>query len=54
MTAITGSEAFQKRAQTTGLIPLKPDSIDGMLAYMQRERERWATLVTEIGLAGSQ
>lgn len=54
MAAITGSEAFQKRAATTGLIPLKPDSIDGMLKYMQSERERWGTLVSQIGLAGSQ
>lgn len=54
MAAITGSEAFQKRAATTGLIPLKPDSIDGMLKYMQTERERWGSVVTQIGLAGSQ
>ncbi len=54
MSAITGSDAFQKRAATTGLIPLKPDSIAGMLKYMQSERERWGALVTQIGLAGTQ
>jgi len=54
MAAITGSEAFQKRATNVGLIPLKPESVDGMLKYMQSERERWGTLVNQVGLAGSQ
>ena len=53
MAAITGSDGFQKRASTVGLIPLKPDSIDGMLAYMKAERERWSNLVTHLGLAGT-
>ena len=53
MAAITGSEAFQKRATTVGLIPVKPDTVDGMLAYMKKERERWSALVTQLGLAGS-
>ncbi len=54
MAAITGSEGFQKRASTTGLIPLKPASTADMLKYMQSERERWGGVVTQIGLAGSQ
>ena len=54
MAKITGSESFQKRTATTGLIPLKPDSVEGMLKYMQSERERWGTVVTQVGLAGSQ
>lgn len=53
MAKITGAEAFQKRAATTGLIPLKPDTVDGMLKYMKSERERWGGLVTQLGLAGS-
>ncbi len=53
MAVITGSEAFQKRATTIGLIPIKPDTVDGMLAYMKKERERWSALVTQLGLAGS-
>ncbi len=53
MAAITGSEAFQKRATTVGLIPVKPDTVDGMLAYMKKERERWGALVTQLGLAGT-
>lgn len=54
MAAITGSDAFQRRAATTGLIPLKPTSTADMLKYMQAERERWGTVVTQIGLAGTQ
>lgn len=53
MAAITGSDAFQKRATTVGLIPVKPDSVSGMLAYMKKERERWSALVTQLGLGGS-
>ncbi len=53
MAAITGSDAFQKRATTVGLIPIKPDSVSGMVAYMKKERERWGALVTQLGLAGS-
>ncbi len=53
MARITGSEAFQKRATTVGLIPLKPDTAEGMKKYMQVERERWGKLVTDLGLAGS-
>jgi tripartite-type tricarboxylate transporter receptor subunit TctC len=53
MARITGSEAFQKRATTIGLIPLKPDTVDGMKKYMQVERERWGKLVTDLGLAGT-
>lgn len=53
MAAITGSEAFQKRATTVGLIPFKPDTVEGMLAYMKKERERWGALVTQLGLAGT-
>lgn len=53
MAAITGSEAFQKRATTVGLIPIKPDTIDGMIKYMKAERQRWSALVTQLGLAGS-
>ncbi len=53
MAAITGSESFQKRATTVGLIPVKPDNVGGMLAYMKKERERWSALVTQLGLAGT-
>ena len=54
MNRITGDKAFQKRVSDIGLMPLTPRSIEEIRQYMNRERARWGSVVTELGLAGSQ
>jgi tripartite-type tricarboxylate transporter receptor subunit TctC len=53
MKRITGAAAFQKRVADLGLMPLDPRSIEEIERYIKGERDRWSSVVTQLGLAGS-
>jgi tripartite-type tricarboxylate transporter receptor subunit TctC len=54
MTTIMSDAEMQKRAANIGLLPLTPPSIEETQKYLAGEREKWGSLVRQLGLAGTQ
>jgi tripartite-type tricarboxylate transporter receptor subunit TctC len=54
MKRIMAAPEMQQRMANMGLIPIDPPSIAETERYIRSEREKWKTLLTAIGLAGSQ
>jgi tripartite-type tricarboxylate transporter receptor subunit TctC len=54
MTRIMSDKEMQTRAANIGLLPLDPPSIEETQRYLASEREKWGSLVRQLGLAGSQ
>ena len=54
MTKIMSDPEMQKRAANIGLLPVNPTSIAETQKYIASEREKWGTLVRQLGLAGTQ
>jgi len=53
MKKIMGDPEMKKLASNIGLIPMDTPSIDGIEQYFKTEREKWGTLVRQLGLEGS-
>jgi hypothetical protein len=45
---------MQAKATTIGLLPIIPPSIADTQKYLVAEREKWGSLVKQLGLEGSQ
>jgi tripartite-type tricarboxylate transporter receptor subunit TctC len=54
MKRIMATPEMKKRASDIGLLPIDSPSIDGIRGYIRSEQEKWGSLVTRLGLAGSQ
>jgi tripartite-type tricarboxylate transporter receptor subunit TctC len=54
MKRVTGTPEFQKKIADIGLMPVATPSIDEIRNYIRSERARWSTVVTSLGLEGSQ
>lgn len=54
MTKIMSDPEMQAKATTIGLLPIVPPSIADTQKYLASEREKWGTLVKQLGLEGSQ
>jgi tripartite-type tricarboxylate transporter receptor subunit TctC len=54
MTKIMSDPEMQAKATTIGLLPIIPPSIADTQKYLASEREKWGSLVKQLGLEGSQ
>ena len=54
MTKIMSDPEMQAKAATIGLLPITPPSIADTQKYWASEREKWGSLVKQLGLEGSQ
>ena len=54
MTKIMSDPEMQAKATTIGLLPIVPPSIADTQKYLASEREKWGSLVKQLGLEGSQ
>ena len=54
MRKIMSTPEMKKRALDIGLLPLDSPSTDGIRTYIKSEQEKWGSLVTKLGLGGSQ
>lgn len=54
MTKIMSDHEMQAKATTIGLLPIIPPSIADTQKYLASEREKWGSLVKQLGLEGSQ
>jgi tripartite-type tricarboxylate transporter receptor subunit TctC len=54
MQTIMSDAEMQSRAAKIGLLPMTPPSIEETEKYIAGEREKWGSLVKQLGLAGSQ
>ena len=54
MKRILAAPDIQQRIASLGLLAHPTPSIDGVQQYMRAEREKWGSLVKNLGLAGSQ
>jgi tripartite-type tricarboxylate transporter receptor subunit TctC len=54
MTKIMSDPEMQAKATTIGLLPIIPPSIADTQTYLAAEREKWGSLVKQLGLEGSQ
>lgn len=54
MKTIMADPEIKGRITTLGLIPFDSPDEAGMRAYLRSEREKWGTLVGQLGLAGTQ
>ncbi|MCC6777880.1 MAG: tripartite tricarboxylate transporter substrate binding protein [Hyphomicrobiales bacterium] len=54
MKRIMGAPDMVKKAVDIGLLPLESPSPDGIRAYIASERKKWGTLVSKLGLAGTE
>lgn len=53
MTKIMSDAGMQKRAANIGLLPVNPPSLAETQKYIASEREKWGSLVRQLGLAGT-
>ncbi len=54
MAKIMSDEDMQKRVASTGLLPISPPSTAETQKYIASEREKWGSLVRQLGLEGTQ
>jgi tripartite-type tricarboxylate transporter receptor subunit TctC len=54
MQTIMAAAEMQDRAAKIGLLPMTPPSLEETEKYIASEREKWGSLVKQLGLAGSQ
>lgn len=54
MKKIMADPAVKEKVSALGLIPFDTPSVDGIKAYLASERQKWGTLVRQLGLEGSQ
>ena len=54
MTKIMSDPEMQAKAAAIGLLPIIPPSIADTQKYLAAEREKWGSLVKQLGLEGSQ
>jgi tripartite-type tricarboxylate transporter receptor subunit TctC len=54
MKRITGETTFRAKLAGVGLLPVNTPSIEEVQDYIRSERERWGTVVRNLGLEGSQ
>jgi tripartite-type tricarboxylate transporter receptor subunit TctC len=54
MKQIMGAPEMQRRISIMGLIPLDPAPVADTDRYIKSEIVKWRTLLTAIGLAGTQ
>ena len=54
MQTIMADAEMQKRVANVGLLPLTPPSLTDTQKYVAAEREKWGSLVKQLGLQGSQ
>jgi len=54
MKKIMSDPEMQKRASQIGLLPIDPPSLAETEKYLASEREKWGSLVKQLGLEGSQ
>jgi tripartite-type tricarboxylate transporter receptor subunit TctC len=54
MQTIMSDAEMQGRAAKIGLLPMTPPSVEETEKYIAGEREKWGSLVKQLGLAGSQ
>jgi tripartite-type tricarboxylate transporter receptor subunit TctC len=53
MKKIMSDPDMKQRAANIGLIPIDSPSVEGMQDYIKAEREKWGSLVEQLGLKGS-
>jgi tripartite-type tricarboxylate transporter receptor subunit TctC len=54
MKKIMADPSVKEKVAALGLIPFDTPSVDGIKAYLASERQKWGTLVRQLGLEGSQ
>ncbi len=54
MKKIMSDPEMQKRASQIGLLPIDPPSVAETEKYLVSEREKWGSLVKQLGLEGTQ
>jgi tripartite-type tricarboxylate transporter receptor subunit TctC len=54
MKRILAAPDIKEKIATLGLIPLDTPFVEDINSYMRTEREKWGTLVKQLGLEGSQ
>ena len=54
MNKIMADPEMKQKASTIGLLPIDPPSITDTEKYLASEREKWGSLVRQLGLEGSQ
>ncbi len=54
MKAIMADKGVKDRIAALGLIPFETPDVEGLKAYLASERQKWGTLVRQLGLEGSQ
>jgi tripartite-type tricarboxylate transporter receptor subunit TctC len=53
MKRIMGAPEMKQKAADIGLLPIESPTPDGIRAYIKSEQEKWGSLVTRLGLAGT-
>jgi tripartite-type tricarboxylate transporter receptor subunit TctC len=54
MNKIMADPEVKQKIVTIGLLPIDPPSIPDTVKYLAAEREKWGSLVKQLGLEGSQ
>jgi tripartite-type tricarboxylate transporter receptor subunit TctC len=54
MKRIMAEPEIRAKINAMGLIPFETPSLEGLKTYLASEREKWGSLVRQIGLEGSQ